>query len=96
MIKGFLKIPYFAWTVLALIIAGIFVCIWPYKAVIATTGFRYLIIRWGHALTWLLLAVSFSRSVRGIGPNLNGGASFFAMAGGAIYLLFLVMTYVVK
>ena len=96
MIKVFLNIPYFAWTVLALIVAGIFVYIWPYKAVTATTGFRYLIIRWGHALTSLFLAVSFSRSVRGIGPDLNGGASFFAMAGGVMYLLFLVMTYVVK
>jgi hypothetical protein len=54
MIKGFLNIPYFAWTAIALVIAGIFVYIWPHKAV--TTGFRYLIVRWGHALTWLLLA----------------------------------------
>jgi hypothetical protein len=66
MIKGFLNFPYFAWTVLALIVAGIFVYIWPYKAVTATTGFRYLIIRWGHALTWLFLAVSFSRTCVGL------------------------------
>jgi len=82
--------------VLALIVAAIFVYIWPHKAVTMTTGFRYLIVRWGHALTWLLLAVSFSRSVRGTGPELNGGASLIALAGGLVYLLFTLRTFVVK
>jgi len=94
MIKGFLNIPYFAWTALALVIAGIFAYIWPHKAVTVTTGFRYFIIRWGHALTWLLLAISFF--LRGLGPELNGGSSFFALAGGVMYLLFMLMTFVVK
>jgi len=47
MIEGFLNIPYFAWTAIALIIAIIFVYIWPHKAVTVTTGFRYFVIRWG-------------------------------------------------
>ena len=94
MIKGFLNLPYFAWTALALVIAVIFVYIWPHKAVTMTTGFRYFTIRWGHALTWLLLAVSFF--LRGIGPDLNGGSSFLAFAGGMTYLLFMLMTFVVK
>ena len=95
-IKGFFNIPYFAWAVVTLIIAGIFVYIWPLKVASETAGFRYFVIRWGHALTWLLLAVSFSRSVRGIGPELNGGASFLALSGGLMYLLFIVMTFIVK
>jgi hypothetical protein len=94
MITGFLNLPYFAWTILALIIAGIFVYIWPRKAVTVTTGFRFFIIRWGHALTWVLLAISFF--LRGVGADLNGGSSFFALAGGVMYLLFMVMTFVVK
>jgi hypothetical protein len=94
MIKGFLNIPYLIWTALALGIAGIFTHIWPAKAVTVTSGFRYFIIRWGHALTWILLAVSFF--LRGIGPDLNGGSSFFALAGGMMYLLFMVMTFVIK
>jgi len=94
MIKGFLNIPYFVWTAIALIIAGIFVYVYPHKAVTVTTGFHYFVIRWGHALTWILLAVSFF--MRGIGPDLNGGSSFFALAGGMMYLLFMVMTFVVK
>ena len=94
MIKGFLNIPFFAWTALALVIAVIFVYGWPRKAVTVTTGFRYFIIRWGHALTWLFLAISFA--LRGLGPDLNGGSSFFAMAGGIMYLLFMLMTFVIK
>ncbi len=94
MFKGFLNIPYFAWTALALIVAGVFVYVWPHKAVTVTTGFRYFIIRWGHALTWVLLAVSFF--LRGFGPALNGGSSFFAFASGVMYLLFMLMMFVVK
>lgn len=94
MIKGFLDIPYLVWTVLAFTAASIFIFIWPRKAVTVTSGFRYFIIRWGHALTWLLLAVSFA--LRGLGPELNGGASFFALAGGVMYFLFILMTFVVK
>jgi len=45
-------------------------------------------------LTWLLLAINFF--MRGISSDLNGGASFFALAGGVMYLLFLTMTFVVK
>jgi len=94
MIKGFLNIPYFAWTALALIVAVIFVYVWPHKIVNAPTGFRYFIIRWGHALTWLFLAISFA--LRGVGPDLNGGSSFFALAGGMLYFLFMLMTFIVK
>ena len=95
MIKGPLNIPYFAWTVVALVIAGVFVYIWPHKAVTASSaGFRYFIIRWGHSLTWVLLALSFF--LRGMGPALNGGSSFFALAGGLMYLLFMLMTFVMK
>ena len=94
MLKGFLNVPYFAWTLIALVIAGVFVYVWPHKAVTVTTGFRYFVVRWGHALTWGLLAISFF--LRGFGPELNGGSSFFALAGGSMYLLFMLMTFVVK
>jgi len=94
MTTGFLNIPYFAWTAIALVIAVIFVYVWPRKAVTASAGFRFFVIRWGHALTWLLLAVSFF--LRGISPELNGTANLIAAAGGLTYLLFMVMTFVVK
>ena len=94
MIHGFLNLPYFAWTAIALVIAVIFVFIWPHKAVTTTTGFRYLVIRWGHTLTWVLLAINFA--LRGIAPSLNGAANLIAAAGGVTYLLFMVMTFIIK
>lgn len=94
MIKGFLDLPYFVWAVVALVIAIIFAFIWPQKAVTTTMGFRYFIIRWGHSLTWVLLAVSFF--LRGINPSLNGIANLIAAAGGITYLTFIVMTFVIK
>jgi len=94
MIKGFLNLPWFLWAVLALLLAVVWVYAGPHTKMTAAPGFRYFIIRWGHVLTWLFLAISFF--LRGIGPDLNGGASFFALAGGVMYLLFMVMTFVVK
>ncbi|MFN8402733.1 MAG: hypothetical protein U0V48_04155 [Anaerolineales bacterium] len=94
MIQGFLNLPYFAWTAIALVIAVIFVFIWPHKAVTTTTGFRYFVIRWGHALTWVLLAVNFA--LRGIDPSLNDAANLIAAAGGVTYLLFTTMTFIIR
>jgi hypothetical protein len=94
MIKGFLNLPWFLWAALALIVAVIYSFVWPRKAVTVTTGFRFFILRWGHALTWILLAVNFV--LRGIDPSLNGAANWVALAGGVMYLLFMVMTFVVK
>ncbi|HMR99159.1 MAG TPA: hypothetical protein PKE62_07870 [Anaerolineales bacterium] len=94
MIRGFLNIPYFAWTTISLVIAVIFAYVWPHKAVTASAGFRFFVIRWGHSLTWVLLAISFF--LRGINPSLNGIANLIAAAGGLAYLLFMAMTFVVK
>jgi len=94
MIKGFLNLPWFLWAALALIIAVIYSFVWPHKAVEAATGFRFFILRWGHALTWVLLAINFA--LRGINPNLNGVANIIALLGGLMYALFMIMTFVVK
>ena len=94
MIKGFLNIPYLVWTALALVLAGIVDHVWPHHAVTVTTGFRYFVVRYGHSLTWILLALSFF--LHGLFPSLNGVANILAAVGGLIYLLFLVMTFVVQ
>ena len=94
MIKGFLNLPWFVWAGLALVIAVIYSFVWPQKAVAVPSGFRFLVLRWGHALTWLLLAINFL--LRGLSPSLNGAANLIALAGGLVYLLFMVMTFVVK
>jgi hypothetical protein len=94
MIKGFLNISWFIWADLALIIAVIYSVLWPRKAANGGSGFRYLVLRWGHALTWILLAVSFL--LRGLSTSLTATANFAALIGGLTFVLFLVMTFVVK
>jgi len=94
MIKGFLTLPWFAWAGLALVIAIAYSFLGIPKEVLTATGFRFFILRWGHALVWVLLTINFI--LRGISPNLNGIANLVAGAGGVMYLLFMVMAFVLK
>ena len=94
MSKGFLNLPWFVWAGLALVVAVIYAFVWPQKAASVATGFRFFILRWGHALTWILLAVNFL--LRGLSPSLNNVANIVALAGGLMYVLFMVMAFVVR
>jgi hypothetical protein len=94
MIKGFFNLPWFAWAGLALIVAVIYYFVWPYKVVTVTTGLRFFVIRYAHALTWFLLAINFL--LRGLSSSFNGAANIIAAVGGLVYVLFLVMTFGVK
>jgi hypothetical protein len=94
MSTGQLNSAWFTWSAIALTLAVIYFFIWPKRRAGATAGFRFLVLRWAHALTWLLLALSFI--LRGLSPTLNGAAGLIAAAGGLIYLLFMVMTFIVK
>ena len=94
MIKGFLNLPWFAWAAVALLIATTYTFVWPHKIVTVTTGFRFFVLRWGHTLTWLLLAINFV--LRGLDPKFNSAASGIAALGGLIYLLFMWMTFIAK
>jgi hypothetical protein len=94
MIKGFLNLPWFLWAALALVVAVVYSFVWPNKNVTLTSGFTFFVLRWGHALVWLLLATNFF--LRGLSPSLNSLANVIALIGGLLYVLFLVMTFVVK
>ncbi len=94
MIKGFLNLPWLAWAGIALVVAVIYTFIWPKDRIADLTGFRFLVLRWAHALTWYLLAVNFL--LRGLDPKFSGIANLVAASGGLIYLLFITMTFIVK
>ena len=94
MIKGFLNLPWFAWAAIALLIAILYAFVWPKDRIADLNGFRFLILRWGHALTWLLLTINFV--LRGMDPKYNTAANLFAATGGSIYLLFMIMTFLGK
>jgi hypothetical protein len=94
MIKGFLNLPWFAWAGLALVIALAYSFFGIPKSTETATGFRFFILRWGHALTWFLLTINFV--LRGISADLNGIANLVAAAGGVMYLLFMMMAFMLK
>lgn len=94
MIKGYLNLPWFAWAGIALIVALIYTFVWPKDRIADLTGFRFLVLRWNHALTWLLISINFI--LRGLDPKFSSTANMIAATGGLIYLLFLVMTFIVK
>ena len=94
MVKGFLNLPWFLWAGTALVIAILYSIYWPSKVLTEAAGLRFFVIRWGHALTWLLLTINFI--LRGIDPKFNGAANIIAGAGGVIYLLFIATTFIVK
>lgn len=94
MIKGFLNLPWFLWAAIALVIAVVYSFIWPHRAAAAASGFSLFIIRWGHAVTWILLAINFV--LRGISPSWNGTANLIALLGGLVYALFIILAFAVK
>ena len=94
MIKGFLNLPWFLWAALSLVVAVIYSFVWPHKNLTVTAGSHFFILRWGHALAWVLLAINFL--LRGISPAWNGLANIVALIGGLLYILFLIMIFVVK
>ena len=94
MIRGFLNLPWFVWAGLALAVAVVYSFVWPQKAVNAASDFRFFILRWGHALTWILLAANFL--LRGISPAWNSAANLVALASGLMYALFLYTSVVMK
>lgn len=87
MSAGFLGLPWFAWAGVSLAVAILYWFAWPRKKAAQESGFRRVVIRYGHALVWLLLAVNFL--LRGLSPVLYGVANFAALAAGLGYLLFL-------
>lgn len=91
MITGFLNLPWFLWAGLSLALVVVWVYVGPHTKMPPTPGFRFFMIRWGHASTWVFLAINFF--LRGLNPSLNGVANIIALLGGLTYLLFMFMLF---
>jgi hypothetical protein len=53
-----LGIPYLAWGIGGLVIAGLWVFIWPKKENVRKNSLPYFILRWFHTLVWLFLSAA--------------------------------------
>lgn len=87
----FLGLPLFVWGGLCLVVALAFTVFWPSSKVGAdTSALRYLVLRWFHALVWLLLALSCF--IRGAGVSGGAGAAnLVALVALPVYLVFVAV-----
>ena len=84
----FLGIPLVVWGGACLVVAAIFAAVWPSNKIAPDTGaLRFFILRWFHALVWLLLALSMFVRASGIGGTLL--ANLIALAALPVYLVFM-------
>ena len=87
----FLWLPWTLWGCLGLIGAGVYVMLWPRPRAGSLTQprptWRHFILRWFHALVWVLLALScFIRGT--LLPGGSGVANVLTLLGLAVYLVF--------
>jgi hypothetical protein len=88
--ETFLGLGLAYWALPCLMLAGMWSFFWPSYRGQKSSGLPYLLLRWGHALTWLLLALALFVSGTGrFGGGMTGG--ILGIGALVIYLAFLYM-----
>lgn len=83
-----LGLPLLIWAALCLALAVVWAIFWPGDRSALREGPRFLILRWGHALVWLLLAAAALAAALG-GSAQYAPALWLARAAGLAYLVFI-------
>ena len=84
----FLGLPLFVWALLCLALAGVWVVFWPSERAVGASPLRHVILRWFHALTWLLLAAA--AFIAGLDAGANARvARTVALSSLVVYLIFM-------
>lgn len=82
-------VPNLVWGGICLVLTIVWIIVWPSDKVIPDQAMRFFILRWFHALTWLLLAVAaFIAAFKLFGGE--GTARFVAFLSLPVYLIFLI------
>ncbi|MFN8500454.1 hypothetical protein [Kouleothrix sp.] len=87
----FLGLPIAVWGGLCLVVAAVFVVVWPKDRVADAGALRLFVVRWFHALVWVFLAASCFLRMR---PELGGLANRVAFAALITYLIFMASLFV--
>jgi len=84
-----LGIPVYFWSLLVLVPTILYAFIWPKKLVQTNQHSHqtYLFLRWGHSLSWLLLALALFAWA----SHSTLVAVLLAIAGAAIYLVYMIL-----
>lgn len=90
-----LGLPPAIWGIACLVVAAIWVFVWPSKRVVAPGSLQHFILRWSHTLVWLLLAAAAFIA----GFDILGGtntAQFVALLALLTYLVFMATLIATK
>jgi hypothetical protein len=90
-----LGIPLAIWGIVCLVVAVIWVFVWPSNKRVAPNGLPHFILRWFHALVWLFLATAAFIA----GFDILGGANtaqLVALLALLTYLVFMATLVVTK
>lgn len=81
-------IPWWVWGLGALVVAAVFAFVWPHSPATAELpAIQQVVLRWGHSVVWVLLALFCF--LRGWGV---GWANIPAVLAGLIYAVFVFTT----
>ncbi len=60
-----LGVPAFVWAGLCLVLSIVWIFVWPAGQAAGRSGFLWVALRWGHSVTWLVLAVAAAAAALG-------------------------------
>jgi drug/metabolite transporter (DMT)-like permease len=88
----FLGVPWLVWGGVCLVIAAIYVVVWPRPKTsglgTSRPAWRHLVLRWFHPLVWVLLAIScFIRPI--VGRDDSSLANGIALLALVVYAIFM-------
>jgi hypothetical protein len=93
--RGWLNLPYVVWAAICLAFALAWAVAWPRERAVEALGLRLFLIRWGHSITWGLLAAMCAMKA-GSRPNLAGWGNVVGLLAVPAYLAFLTATFIVR
>ncbi|HMQ35611.1 MAG TPA: hypothetical protein PKD53_33190 [Chloroflexaceae bacterium] len=93
--RGWLNLPYLAWAVICLALALLWAFVWPHERAAGAAPLRLFLVRWGHTITWGLLAAMCLLRATGQ-PAVAGLGNLVGMLALPVYLAFLAATFVLR
>ncbi len=94
--RGWLNLPYIAWAAICTAVALVYAFVWPRERVaLDAAPLRFLLVRWGHSLAWVLLAAMCLLKATG-NPSLAGWGNLVGLLALPVYLAFLGATFVFR
>lgn len=90
--RGWFNLPFSVWAILCLFVAAVYAFFWPSDRVVDAGALRFLVVRWGHSLAWVLLALMCSLKAFG-NPSMANWGNLAGLLALLVYVAFVVATF---